>query len=269
MPETVSPIGAQIGPHLPFLRRYGRALTGSQRSGDAFVRAALEALLAEPGQFDRNNNPRVELFRLFHAIYSPIAEGVEGGPGYESVSAAVGDGILSRLPLQRREAMLLTAVEGFSVEEVASILGRDAGEVQEDIDRARAEIAVQLRSRVLIIEDEPVISMHLESIVEDMGHEVAGTATTRDEAVERARRGGIDLVLADIRLADESSGIDAVNDIRSIDDVPVIFITAYPERLLTGERPEPTYLITKPFEAATVVATIGQALLMHRAPASA
>ena len=268
MPETVSPISAQIGPHLPFLRRYGRALTGSQRSGDAFVRAALEALLAEPGQFDRENNPRVELFRLFHAIYAPIADGVEQAPGYDSVSDAVGESILARLPLQRREAMLLTAVEGFSVEQAAIILGRDAADVQADIDRARAEIAAEMRSRILIIEDEPVISMHLESIVEDMGHEVAGTAATRDEAVDRARRGGIDLVLADIRLADESSGIDAVKDIREMEDLPVIFITAYPERLLTGERPEPTYLITKPFEVATVVATIGQALLMHRAPAT-
>ena len=233
------------------------------------MRAALEALLAEPGQFGRDNNPRVELFRLFHAIYTPIAAGVEEAPGFESVIQAVGDSILSRLPLQRREAMLLTAVEGFTVEEAATIIGAPVSEVQADIDRAREEIAAEMRSRILIIEDEPVISMHLETIVEDMGHEVAGTATTRDEAVERAQRGGIDLVLADIRLADESSGIDAVRDIREMEEVPVIFITAYPERLLTGERPEPTYLITKPFEAATVVATIGQALLMHRAPANA
>jgi DNA-binding LytR/AlgR family response regulator len=46
--------------------------------------------------------------------------------------------------------------------------------------------------------------------------------------------------------------------------VPVIFVTAFPERLLTGERPEPTYLITKPFDAAVLTATIAQALLFHR-----
>ena len=55
-------------------------------------------------------------------------------------------------------------------------------------------------------------------------------------------------------------GIDAVNSIRTESDVPVIFITAYPERLLTGDRPEPTYLVTKPFQEATVRAAISQAL---------
>lgn len=68
------------------------------------------------------------------------------------------------------------------------------------------------------------------------------------------------LVLADIQLADGSSGLDAVDDILGLGDVPVIFITAYPERLLTGNRPEPTYLVTKPFQEATVRAAISQAL---------
>ena len=67
-------------------------------------------------------------------------------------------------------------------------------------------------------------------------------------------------MLADIQLADDCSGIDAVKDILAQFDVPVIFITAFPERLLTGERPEPTFLITKPFQPATVKAAIGQAL---------
>ena len=70
------------------------------------------------------------------------------------------------------------------------------------------------------------------------------------------------LVLADIQLADGSSGLDAVDDILEIDSVPVIFITAYPERLLTGERPEPTFLVTKPFATESVKATIAQALLL-------
>jgi hypothetical protein len=54
-----------------------------------------------------------------------------------------------------------------------------------------------------------------------------------------------------------------VKDILQRYDVPVIFITAFPERLLTGERPEPTFLITKPFQPETVKAAIGQALFFH------
>ncbi|MDP8913796.1 MAG: response regulator, partial [Pseudomonadota bacterium] len=69
-----------------------------------------------------------------------------------------------------------------------------------------------------------------------------------------------DLVLADIQLADGSSGVEAVEDILEKMEVPVIFVTAFPERLLTGERPEPTFLITKPFQRSTVKAAIAQAL---------
>ena len=263
---------ATLGPHLPYLRRYGRALTGSQASGDAFVRAALEALLAEPEQLVADNAPRVELFRLFHAIWTPVAETVgDDEPGtvnhWRHAVQAVGEGLLSDLPRSRREALLLTAVEGFTLDEVCIILNRDADSVTADIAAARDEIARALAGRVLIIEDEPVIAMHLQDIVEDMGHTVVGLASTHDEAVDLSASTEPDLVLADIRLADGSSGVDAVREILADRQVPVIFITAYPERLLTGERPEPTYLITKPFEVDTIVTTIGQALMLHRAEA--
>ena len=80
-----------------------------------------------------------------------------------------------------------------------------------------------------------------------------------------ARQSPPGLVLADIQLADDSSGIDAVRDILAEFSVPVIFITAFPERLLTGERPEPTFLITKPFQRSTVKAAIAQALFFDSA----
>jgi len=122
--------------------------------------------------------------------------------------------------------------------------------------------------RILIIEDEPIIAMDLEALVEGLGHRVVGIARTRTEAVTAARRTGPGLILADIQLADGSSGLDAVNDILGDFDVPVIFITAYPERLLTGARPEPAFLITKPFRPETLKAIISQALFFRtRTPA--
>ncbi len=102
--------------------------------------------------------------------------------------------------------------------------------------------------------------MQLEDLVLSLGHEVCGTAATRDQARESVAEKMPGLVLADIQLADGSSGLDAVDDIMAIGDVPVIFITAYPERLLTGARKEPTYLVTKPFKESTVRAAISQAL---------
>lgn len=263
-------IRASLGPYLPYLRRYGRALTGSQRSGDAFVRAALEALVQSPDQIDRDRSPRVELFRLFHVIWSPVADQVDDtAPSRPSANRAMGEDMLGSLPAHRREALLLTAVEGFSVTDAAVILDRDEADVRADIAAANTAIAAQMAGRVMIIEDEPIIAMDLQNIVEGLGHSVVGIAATRTEAAALIAGADADLVLADIQLADGSSGIDAVKDILADHDLPVIFVTAFPERLLTGERPEPTYLITKPFAVETLVATIGQALMMQKRPALA
>ncbi|MGQ5700645.1 response regulator [Sandaracinobacteroides sp. A072] len=262
MTDTAVSLRATLGPHLPFLRRHARALTGSQKSGDSFVRATLEALLEDPASLPAGSPPKLALFRLFHACWGPHADAASVGATTDEGSE--GHDVLPGLATGRREALLLTAVEGFSTHEAAEILGLGTDEVEAAIAGALAAISDAIRSRVLVIEDEPIIAMHIEQIVEDMGHKVVASATTRDEAVEAATREAPDLVLADIQLADGSSGIDAVKDILDRFDVPVIFITAYPERLLTGERPEPTYLVTKPFEPETVVATIGQALLSRQ-----
>ncbi len=245
-------IKAALGPELPFLRRYARALTGSQSLGDAAVREVLEALLQAPADFSTSAPPRMELYRMFHKIW-------HGMPSAEATS-----GLITSLSVSNRQSLLLTAIEGFSLRETAAILECSSEAVAQDIAEARAWIADSLKSNVMIIEDESIIALHIQSIVEDLGHEVVGIARTRAEAGELAGRTHPELVLADISLADGSSGIDAVKDILAVMDVPVIFITAFPERLLTGERPEPTYLITKPFEPETVTATIGQALFVHR-----
>src|SRR5690606_2764913 len=115
--------------------------------------------------------------------------------------------------------------------------------------------------RVLVIEDEAIIAMDLSAIVEEMGHTVTGIARTRSEAVKLAAQDRPDLILADIQLADNSSGIDAVNDILAhFEELPVIFITAFPERLLTGERPEPAFLINKPYAEEQVRSAVSQAM---------
>jgi CheY-like chemotaxis protein len=168
-----------------------------------------------------------------------------------------------RIAPRSRQAFLLTAVEGFTPSEAANIIGADFSEIDTLIAEAQAEIDAELATDVLIIEDEPVIAADIEALVTELGHTVAGIATTRAEAAEAVARETPGLILADIQLADGSSGIDAVKDILARLDVPVIFITAFPERLLTGERPEPTFLITKPFQPETVKAAIGQALFFH------
>lgn len=252
---------ARLAPHLPYVRRYARALTGDQATGDNYVRVALEALAAGERQLPTEMTPRVALYHVFHTIWVSTGAQLEDASGLEASNDA--SRRLMRIAPRSRQAFLLTALEGFTPSEAAQILGADVHEVERLIGSAQSEIDAELATDVLIIEDEAIISADIESLVRELGHNVTGTATTHDEAVDAVARHRPGLVLADIQLADGSSGIDAVKDILKRFDVPVIFITAFPERLLTGERPEPTFLITKPFQPETVKAAISQALFFH------
>ncbi|MBA4793556.1 MAG: response regulator [Phenylobacterium sp.] len=253
---------ARLAPHLPYVRRYARALTGDQTTGDHYVRVALEALAAGERVLEANLTPRVALYHVFHAIWLSSGAQLEA-PAGEDAGGEDANSRLMRIAPRSRQAFLLTALEGFTPSETAQILGASFEEVEALIAEAQAEIDAELATDVLIIEDEPVIAADIEALVKELGHTVVDIAATRTEAVEAVSRNRPGLVLADIQLADGSSGIDAVKDILSDHDVPVIFITAFPERLLTGERPEPTFLITKPFQPETVKAAIGQALFFH------
>jgi CheY-like chemotaxis protein/DNA-directed RNA polymerase specialized sigma24 family protein len=248
-------IAQQVVSHLPYLRRYARALTGSQKSGDAYVIALLEALVEDTGGFDRKLPSRVALYRLFTRMWNSVAINTEAGGG-----ASIAESRLDALTPQSRQAFLLTAMERFDENDAALVLDTSVEELRALIAVAVREIAEQVATQVLIIEDEPLIAMDLEAIMEDIGHTVVGVARTHREAIEIARDRKIGLILADIQLADGSSGIDAVNELLESVEAPVIFITAFPERLLTGQRAEPTYLVTKPFQASLVTALSSQAL---------
>nr|WP_093254142.1 response regulator [Rubrimonas cliftonensis] len=264
--EATRPSGLaeRIAPHLPHLRRYARALTGSQGAGDRYVATLLEALIADRGVIDPALTPKIGLYRAFQRLWASAG-------GSEAVAdQAVEDDEeivrerLGRLAPQSRQALLLTAVEGFSAEDAGAVMELGAAEIDALVALAVQELRRQTRARVLVIEDEPIIAMDIEQMVVDMGHDVIGIADTRDTAVDAAMKQRPDLVLADIQLADGSSGIDAVRDILASFSVPVIFITAYPDRLLTGARPEPTFLIAKPFRAGTVQAAVSQALFFRQ-----
>ena len=241
-----------FGPHLPYLRRFARALTGNQKDGDTYVRTALTGLASGEVEVDAKLPPKLALYQMFLGIWSGTGAKLEAG------NAAV-----PKLTPRNRQAFLLSSMEGFSHDEIAKILRVDGSEVESLIAAANTDIEKSLATNVLIIEDEPIIAADIEALVQELGHNVDSIATTRDEAVQAAAKTEPGLVLADVQLADGSSGIDAVHDILGDMNVPVIFITAFPERLLTGERPEPTYLISKPFQPNNVKAAISQALFFH------
>ena len=255
-------ISSLVAPQLPLLRRYARALSGSRTSGDNHVVAMLEALVADPSGFDRTVDPRLAVYKFFSAIWNANPMNTAGSGDVEGAGADRRPEAITPLP---RRAFLLTAVEGFSPWDASTILGVEPTAFADLLAEAARQIGRQVSSTVLVIEDEPIIALDLELLVESLGHTVVGNARTRSEAVEMARRTRPGLVLADIRLADGSSGLDAVNDILGEFEVPVIFITAHPEMLLTCTRPEPTFLIAKPLREDTVKAVVSQALFFDTA----
>lgn len=258
----MSMVANAILPHLPYLRRFARSLTGRQESGDAYVAAVLESLVQEPSIFPADEDPRVALYRIFARVWNSIDANSRATPqsaNDDGKSSLVDRRIEAITPIPR-QAFLLVAVEGFTPEETARILDRTPAEIEADLDEAGREIARQVATDILIIEDEPLIAMDLESIVTNIGHTVLGVARTKREAAAMVQKRRPGLVLADVQLADGSSGLDAVREILEVMDVPVIFITAYPEQVLTGRRPEPTFLIPKPFQQDTVRTIVSQAL---------
>ncbi|HMA71737.1 MAG TPA: response regulator [Xanthobacteraceae bacterium] len=250
-----------VAQHVPYLRRYARALTGTQASGDSYVAAALEALVKEPTLLDTPTQPRVALYRIFSRIWNSI-EVNERADRITDLKPA--DRHLGQITAMPRQAFLLVSVEGFSEEDAAAILDIDRRQLQHLIEESGRELAEQIATDILIIEDEALIALDLENIIENLGHRSIGIARTRAEAIALSKTKRPGLILADIQLADGSSGLEAVNDLLDTFEVPVIFITAYPERFLTGERPEPAFLVSKPYQKATVSALVSQALFFER-----
>ena len=261
-------LSTRIAPHLPYLRRYSRAITGSQASGDAYVAAMLEALIADTSIFPGATNDRIGVYKLYTTIFSDLQVEIDSADspfGWERLASAN----LATVPQRARQAFLLVSVEGFDLAEMSEILDIGEAEAGRLLTKAAEDISAHVATDVLIIEDEPLIAMDIEHLVTSLGHRVTGIARTRDEAVAMFEKEPARMILADIQLADGSSGIDAVNDILKDATIPVIFITAYPEHLLTGERPEPAFLVTKPFNEDMVKALISQALFFDEARSAA
>ena len=253
-----SGIADAIMRELPYLRRYARALTGSQTTGDRYAEATLMAILEDRSTWDEGLAPKTALFRVFNSIWTSSGSPIEeAGAGLEARAQKH----MAKLTPNTREALLLRTVEEFSLRDTAAIMDIPEAEAAELARIAETEMQDSVSGKVLVIEDEAIIAMDIQSIVADMGHQITGVARTRAGAVELGKKDRPDLILADVQLADNSSGIDAVNDLLGhFGDIPVIFITAFPERLLTGKKPEPAFIISKPYSEEKVRSSVSQAM---------
>lgn len=229
---------------LPYARRYARALTGSQKQGDQLVADSLSILLAgAAATLDARST-------LYAAVTGAFALDPAG-----SNSLIVGG-----LSQTQRQLLLLTSLEDLTLAHAAQVVGTPEHEAAGLLQGARENLRAAVATDVLIIEDEPIIAMDLEHLVAGCGHRVVGVATSEAEAVAMAQQHRPGLILADINLGRGGDGTSAVARILASHYAPVIFVTAYPERLLTGEALEPAFVITKPFEPLTLAIATYQAV---------
>ena len=251
-------VSEAISRALPFLRRYARAVTGSQKRGDEWVRLCAEVVLQQPDLIAKTEDTKLGVFTLFHRLQQPFGNLDDNG-GEDSVSGRLKESLTDMAPLQR-QVLLLTVLEGFTVEDAGHILDIGLEKAESSLEDARRELQRVAAVRILVIEDEAVIALDVADIVRNAGHQVVGIAATEKTAIELAKQHSPHLVLADIQLRGGDSGIAAVNQIMKSMTVPVIFVTGFPERLLTGKQVEPAFVISKPFDPDLLRAAIAQAL---------
>jgi RNA polymerase sigma factor (sigma-70 family) len=248
--------------HVPHLRRHARLLSGSKDVGDEYVRIALELIVAEPERL-QGGDQRILLFRAFHAVWSALHEsGRRHLVDAITIEERLDQGLAALAPIERR-VLLLAVVEQMSLEQVALVLDLDVDTVRRHLAKARASLRHEVELPVLIIEDEPMIAIELSQIVHEMGMSVSGTAARQEEALMAAESAGeekLGLVLADIQLQDGGNGIGAAQQILERFKVPIVFVTGFPERLLTGSGLEPAFVVAKPFDAESLKVTIAHAL---------
>ena len=242
---------------VPYLRRFARALTGTQVRGDACVVAALETLLAGKTP---DIPARIALYRLLlHEVNSRAADAVTSPerlpPQVEPVQRN-----LSVLTPIARQAFLLVAMEEFTLQDAALVLEISADEVNALSKKPVRILPGKLRPTWSSSKMSRSSRWTWSSCSRSLGHHVVRVARTERQAIDAVLQTRPGLVLADIQLADGSSGLDAVNAILRTLPVPVIFVTAFPERLLTGTKPEPTFLVRKPYHRDALKAVISQAL---------
>ena len=250
---------------IPRLRRLARMLAGDQEGGEAVVAGALETL-GDAATGELGADPRIALYRMFCRFWNgPLGQRARALATPTPTDAILQERLLALTP-RSRQAFMLLALEGFTIEAAAQILELPVSGVAALVETARREVAEQIATDVLIVEDELFIAADLKRLMLEMGHRVMDIARTRAEAVALAKAKRPGLIMADIQLADGSSGIDAANEILTNHRAPVVFVTAYPERLLTSKRPEPTFLLPKPFDVDDVRVVVSQALFFEPHP---
>ena len=252
---------------LPYMRRYGRALTGSTNRGDDLVTLAVEAALTEPERYHLDTDDEPVTRRRLYTLLNELFDADAGAAGAIVSPAEPGHPIeaaLSSLPEQERRVFLLVSLEELSTPQAADVMGIHADEARDALGRAQNAMREQLVANILIVEDDAIIAYDLTETVLGMGHKVCGTAATMEEALAAAAANQPSLALMDLRLAHGGSGITTAQALRETRALPIIFVTAFAEELKQRGLDYLGPVIKKPFTREQIERAITQAVFTPR-----
>ncbi|MFO1057374.1 MAG: response regulator [Dongiaceae bacterium] len=240
---------------LPYLRWQAFAFTGSRQAGDEVVARCLTEISATPERLDPAQ-PRRDFYRVFCRVARQEAGWREELPAEDDDEGRLWRG-LGDLPPVERHAFLLDAIQQFVPEDIAYILEIEVEAIRALLRRARAGLEHAQRPGVLIVEDDWLVALDMESAVVEMGFRVCGTARSEQEAVSIARLTRPDLILADVNLSTGGDGIKACEQICRSRPTSVIYVTGYPDKI---KREGGQLVVPKPFQVRSLSRAVREAL---------
>lgn len=238
---------------LALLRRYFRAVVGDQQAGDKLVSSLAPRLLL-------TEKSTVALLTAATRLWRQLVKD-DAAPAFSSRTIA--EALSPALSLER-QAGVMVDVFGLTLQQAAGALNRSAGEVTRLLAEGRRVTGRPIGGRVLVVDDDPLIARHLAGIVAARGAAEVQVAASYDEAVGLASVRRFDLALCDYDLGRGRNGLDVVRVLSAEHDTTCVFVTAYPDEVLSGSDHEPAFVIIKPFRDEVVAAALSYAVTQDR-----
>lgn len=118
------------------------------------------------------------------------------------------------------------------------------------------------KARIMIVEDEPIVSLEIQDTLERLGYEIPVVLDSGDAVLESCIRYKPDIILMDIRLKSFIDGIDAARRLRMVSMIPIIYLTAYTgeETRNRAEKTQPAAFLSKPLDEKLLHEKIEQIL---------
>lgn len=243
------------------LRRFLRALNIDTVWAEEWLRLTYAS--AETDEVLSGTATASAKFQVFKDFFSDWAaqRAGEAGSGNEGAPLPFTDDRLRtfvpNLPPVSEQMLLLCDFVGFSVEEGADLLDLTPEQGAVELEEGRKLTRNLAPLPVLILEDHGLIAQDLSDIIGETGLSVIGTVANEADAKKACRQNWPDIIVSDQMLEGGDTGLQAIERLRADGDFAAIYVTAYPDEVLTGLEDEPAVIVAKPFKPEAIRAALG------------